>query len=378
MNRKLLIITNISRTIRYFTIPYIRHFKSLGWQVDGLAADISNDRECIAELDNIWEIQWSRNALDPRNFFIGAARVREVVALEDYDLVHVHTPIPAFVTRYALKDFQKTKVIYTAHGFHFYRGGNPLKNAIFFYLEKLAGAWTDYLFTINQEDANAAKKHHFLPEERIIYTPGIGLDLEDYDPGQVSEAEINHICQELNLKNNDVLLLSIAEFTPRKRQQDQLLALKKLNRPEIKIAFAGYGITQAKIEKLAQELELEPQVHFLGHRSDIPALICASKAVLLTSQQEGLPRCIMEAFCAAKPVIGTKIRGTQDLLADDCGLLVEVGNTDALAIAIAQIVDCPEKAARFGQNGRQKIATYDVREIIKIYENIYAQALAEE
>lgn len=377
MSQKLLIVTTISRTIRYFTIPYIRHFKNLGWQVDGMAADIVNDHECIAELDNIWEIQWSRNALDPRNFFIGAARVREVVTLEDYDLVHVHTPIAAFVTRYALKDLDKTKVIYTAHGFHFYHGGNPIKNAIFLNLEKLAGAWTDYLVTINQEDAKAARKHRFLPAERIIYTPGIGLNLEDYNPDQVCEAEINHIRQELNLDNDDILLLSIAEFTPRKRQQDQLIALKKLNRPEIHIAFAGYGITQAKIEKLAQELELQQQVHFLGHRGDIPALICASKAVLLTSQQEGLPRCIMEAFCAAKPVIGTKIRGTQDLLADECGLLVEVGDTNALAIAIAEIVDCPEKAARIGQNGRQKIATYDVQEILKIYEDIYAQALGE-
>jgi glycosyltransferase involved in cell wall biosynthesis len=371
MNRKLLIVTTISRTIRDFTIPYIRYFKQLGWQVDGMAYDITHDSECIAELDSVWEIQWSRNALDPRNFWRGVARVKEVVAQENYDLVHVHTPIAAFVTRYALKDFPKTKVIYTAHGFHFYRGGNPLKNFIFLGLEKLAGKWTDYLVTINKEDETAAKKYRFLPEERIIYTPGIGLDLEQYDPRQVSEADIQAVQEELNLTTNDILFLSIAEFTPRKRQQDQLIALKKLNRPEVHIAFAGYGITQTKIEELSAKLGLQQQVHFLGHRRDIPSLICTSQGVLLTSQQEGLPRCIMEAFCAAKPVIGTKIRGIQDLLIDDCGILIDVGDTDALAVAMRTIIDHPQQAAQIGQNGRKKVDSYDVQKIIKIYVDIY-------
>ena len=375
MTQKLLIITTISRTIRDFTIPYIRHFKNLGWQVDGMASDISNNDECIQELDNVWEIQWSRNALDPRNFLKGVARVREVVALENYDIVHVHTPIAAFITRYALRKFIKTRVIYTAHGFHFYHGGNPIKNAIFFNLEKLAGRWTDYLVTINQEDVSAAIKNRFLPEEKIIYTPGIGLDLEKYDPGNVLKTEINAIYQELGLDKQDILLLSIAEFTPRKRQQDQLLALKKLNRSEIHIAFAGYGVTQIKIEELARELELQQQVHFLGHRKDIPTLICASQAVLLTSQQEGLPRCIMEAFCAAKPVIGTKIRGIQDLLSDNCGILIDVGDTEALAKAITTVADYPEEAKKIGDNGHAKIATYDVREILKTYEDIFEKAL---
>jgi glycosyltransferase involved in cell wall biosynthesis len=210
-----------------------------------------------------------------------------------------------------------------------------------------------------------------LPPERIIDTPGIGLDLDRYNPQQVSDAQIKAIQQELNLNTDDTLFLSIAEFTPRKRQQDQLIALKKLNRSDIHIAFAGYGITQAKIEQLATKLGLRSQVHFLGHRKDIPTLICASQAVLLTSQQEGLPRCIMEAFCAAKLVIGTKIRGIQDLLADNCGILIEVGDTDALAAAMRKVIDNPKLAAQIGENGRQKVGTYDVREIIKTYVEIF-------
>ncbi|MFM2314253.1 MAG: hypothetical protein RLZZ04_3529, partial [Cyanobacteriota bacterium] len=142
---KLLVVTTVPITIRSFLLPFIKHFRSLGWQVDGMAQGISADQDCVANCDRIYDIQWSRNVFDPRNLLAGVSRVKEVVAAQKYDLVHVHTPIAAFVTRYALKDVKKTKVIYTAHGFHFYRGGSAVKNAIFLSLEKLAGQWTDYL-----------------------------------------------------------------------------------------------------------------------------------------------------------------------------------------------------------------------------------------
>ena len=379
MNHKILMVTTIPGTIYDFLLPFVRYFRSLGWQVDGMATDISQDQICVAEMDAVWDVAWSRNPLEPRNFLRAVPRIKEIVAQGNYDLVHVHTPVAAFVTRYAiaqLKIKRKPQVIYTAHGFHFHQRGNPITNAIFLTLEKLAGNWTDYLITINREDEAAAKQNHLLPLNRIFYTAGIGLELNEYSCDRISSAEINSIEQELGLNAADSLLLCIAEFTPNKRQRDQILALQKLNRPDIHLAFAGDGTEQAAVEKLVTELGLQQQVHFLGFRHDIPALICTSKCILLTSAREGLPRSIMEAFCAATPVIGTQIRGIEDLLADDCGILVEVGDLDALAKAIATMVDDSSARKRMGQNCFAKMSNYDVKEIIKRYEAIYAEALA--
>lgn len=376
---RLLIVTTISGAIEDFILPFVRHFRSLGWQVDGVAVDITCNQACVAEFDRVWDVPWSRNPLDPRNLVNAVPQIQQIVA-GGYDLVHVHTPVAAFVTRYAisqLKIKQKPKVIYTAHGFHFHQQGNPVTNFVFLNLERLAGNWTDYLITINREDEAAAKKHRLLAESRIFYTPGIGLELDKYDRHQVSEAEIESIRQELKLQPEDILWLTVAEFTPNKRHRDQLVALQKLNRPNVHLALAGDGQTLPEVKQLATELGLEQQVHFLGFRYDIPVLICASYGMLLTSQREGLPRSIMEAFCGGTPVIGTKIRGIQDLLADDCGLLIDVGDTDALAQAIAQMIDHPQLAAQMGANGRQKMATYDVKVIIEHYSDIYDQALAE-
>jgi glycosyltransferase involved in cell wall biosynthesis len=378
MTRKILIATTIPETIGDFLLPFICYFQNLGWQVDGMALNITNNSVCVAEFDDVWDVQWSRNPLDFSNLVVAVPRIQEIIVQGNYDLVHVHTPVAAFVTRYAigkLKIKQKPEVIYTVHGFHFHQQGNFFSNLIFLTLEKLAGSWTDYLITINREDETAAKKYRLLDADRICYTPGIGLDLNEYDPNQVSESEIKAIRQELGLNREDVIFLSIAEFTPNKRHQDQLLALKKLNRPEVHLAFAGDGQIRLKIEKLSATLGLQRQVHFLGFRQDIPVLICASVAMLLTSQREGLPRSIMEAFCAATPVIGTRIRGIQDLLADDCGFLVEVGDTEAIAQVMAKMIDDPQQTAQMGQNGRQKIDNYSVDRIIQLYVNIYNQAL---
>ncbi|BAZ45462.1 putative group 1 glycosyl transferase [Chondrocystis sp. NIES-4102] len=378
MIRKILIATTIPGTIEDFLLPFVRYFRNLGWQVDGMALDITQDAVCVAEFDHVWDVEWSRNPLDPNNLVVAVPVIQKIVTQGNYDLVHVHTPVAAFVTRYAinkLKNQPKPQVIYTAHGFHFHKQGNFITNLIFLTLEKLAGGWTDYLITINREDEIAAKKYRLLPGDRIFYTPGIGLDIQEYDLNQVSESEVMAVRQELGLTPEDKLLLCIAEFTPNKRHRDQLIALKKLQRPDVHLAFAGDGQIRSQIEQLTLKLGLEKQVHFLGFRPDIPVLICASLATLLTSQREGLPRSIMEAFCAATPVIGTKIRGIQDLVADDCGLLVEVGDTDGLAQAIKQVLDNPQKTAQMGENGRQKIKSYSVDRIIELYTNIYNQAL---
>ena len=306
----------------------------------------------------------------------GVSRVREVVVRGNYDLVHVHTPIAAFVTRYALKDFKKTKVIYTAHGFHFYRGGNPVKNAIYFNLEKLAGKWTDYLITINREDEAAAKQNNFLPAERINYTPGIGVDTDYYAATKVTAADLERVRQEFNLSSFDTLLLSIAEFTPRKRHRDLLNALAKLSSDRVYLALAGEGRIKTEIEQLAVKLGIAERVHFLGYRTDIPALIQAADAVLLVSQQEGLPRSLMEAMCLNTPVIGSNIRGTRDLLENGCGLLVELGNVDAIAQAMARVVEDPDSLVAMAEKARLKMLDYDLKEIIQQYAEIFSAALS--
>ncbi len=370
-------VTTIAATLEGFLLPFAQYFRNKNWQVDAMAQGISTSNDCLQAFDRVWDVEWSRNPLDPRNLLVAPRKIQEVIAQGKYDIVHVHTPVAAFVTRYTLKRIKKQgpKIIYTAHGFHFHNEGTPFKNKIFLTLEKLAGRWTDYLIVINHEDEKAAKQHQIVSPNKVRYLPGIGVDLSYYNPNTVSEAEVAKVDQELKLAGKNPLFLTIAEFISRKRHQDILRALALLGRSEVHLAFAGNGPLQEEMKQLATQLGVQNQVHFLGLRQDISTLICASRATILASEQEGLPRSVMESLCLEKPVIGTAIRGTRDLLAQGGGILFPVGDVEELAKAMNWILDHPKDAKLMGKQGRKQMDIYSLDNVLLLSESLYTEAL---
>src|ERR1043165_3550963 len=272
---RLLIATTVPDTLVGFLLPFAEHFRSQGWRVDGMARGASPRPECVKALGRLWDCPWSRNPLAPRHFWSTPRQVREIVAREGYDLVHVHTPVAAFVTRMALRHMRaqgKPRVIYTAHGFHFYEGGPRLRGLVYRTLEKWAGNWTDYLVVINREDERAAVRHGVMPPERVRYMPGIGVDLDHFNSSAVSQADVERLNQELKLGKADPVFLMLAEFNPRKRHCDTLAAFARLRCPEARLLLAGTGPLQDKMRKLAGRLGIADRVRFLGLRRDVPVL----------------------------------------------------------------------------------------------------------
>jgi glycosyltransferase involved in cell wall biosynthesis len=374
MNR-LLIVTTVPETLNFF-IPLTHHLRAKGWRIDAMAREVSASSSHLKIFDRVWDVEWSRNPLEPQNLIVAPQQIRDVLSQQKYDIVNVSTPVAAFVTRYALNDLRKQgklKLIYTAQGFHFYQGGAPHKNAIFLGLEKIAGPWTDYLVVVNREDESAAKRYGLISADRVRYIPGTGLNLDDFNPNAISEAEIVRVRQELGLAPENSLFLSVAEFIPRKRPGDILKAFAQLGRPQVHLAFAGNGLIFEEMQQLAAKLGIQNQVHFLGFRRDIPVLMRASAATVLASEHEGLPNCVMESLCLEVPAIGTDIRGTRDLLEGGCGLLVKLGDIDGLAQAMAWVLDRPVAAREMAQRGRKSILAYELQNILKQYEALYAE-----
>jgi glycosyltransferase involved in cell wall biosynthesis len=289
--------------------------------------------------------------------------------------------VAAFVTRYALRDLRQSgavKVIYTAHGFHFHQGGDLLRNLAFTTLERLAGRWTDYLVVINREDEAAARRQRIVPAPRLCYMPGIGIDTVAHSPERVNAAEVEQLRSSLGLGPRVPLFLVIGELIARKRVQDALRAFARLAHPEAHLALAGDGPLLELLRHLAGELGIASRTHFLGMRQDVPVLIRAASAVLLVSQQEGLPRSVMESMSLEVPVIGTDIRGTRELLTGGCGLLVPVGRPAELAAAMDWLLQHPREAAAMGYQGRLRMQQeFSEQNIVRLHEGLYARALAE-
>jgi glycosyltransferase involved in cell wall biosynthesis len=377
---KLLIATTVPVTLRAFLLPYAEHFRALGWRVDAMANGVTAFSDCVHGFDRVYDVNWSRNPLHPSHFLSVPKRIREVVSGEDYDLVHAHTPVASFVTRYALRNLRrvgKPRVLYTAHGFHFHQGGSWLKNTLFRTLERRAGAWTDYLVVINRDDEKAARDLKLVPPERLRYMPGIGVDTRLYAPENVSTADVEAVRNELGLTPRQPLLLMIAEFNRGKRHRDALHALAALGRPDVVLACAGTGPLEAETKTLADDLGIAKQLRFLGYRRDVPALIRASRAVLLPSEREGLPRSLMESLSLEVPCLGTEIRGITDLLSEGVGLLAPVGDAAALAQHMAWVLDHPVEARAMGVAGRKRMAAvYDIQHLLQLHEDLYHEALA--
>jgi hypothetical protein len=254
--RRLLIVSTIPITLEAFLLPFAKHFKKKGWIVDGAASGIIDSCLCRNVLNKCFDIPWTRDPLSIKKAKSAIREIREICLANKYNIIHVHTPIAAFLTRFALRKIRKDincSLVYTAHGFHFHKQGKKINNFIFRSIENIASHWTDALITINEEDFQAALYLNKNIHEKCFLFPGIGLDTDFYNKNNISNDSVLCIRETLGLKMQDHLFTMIAEFNSNKRHFDVLKALFILQRPDIHVCFAGTGKGQLSVKKIAEE-----------------------------------------------------------------------------------------------------------------------------
>ncbi|MBX8465029.1 glycosyltransferase [Deinococcus sp. RIT780] len=286
----------------------------------------------------------------------------------DIDIVHVHTPVAAFMVRFALRKKRirqrlKIKLVYTAHGLHFFPGNSLVKNLIYGIAEYIAGRWTDKLIVINRTDEESARKYKIVEPNKIIFMPGIGVDLKKYSDVE-NKVAITYT----------PYFLMVAEFIPRKRHRDVLNALAKCQ-TGFNLYLAGDGILENEIKQLSIDLNIQGRVIFLGHRSDIPDLMKNSLAVILASSQEGLPRSILEAMALGTLSIASRIRGNVDLLKDQNGILFDVGNIEQLTEIMNHVFSQPDSYTMIKENAKSKIKEYSLERISELHNDLYTSLI---
>jgi glycosyltransferase involved in cell wall biosynthesis len=382
MSLSALFVTTVPITLEAFLAPFARHFRSQGWRVDALANGATSNERIADAFDHRFDVAWSRNPLSPSNLLGTAAAVRRIVAEGRYDIVHVHTPVAAFATRYALRrrhraDGPRPVVIYTAHGFHFYRGQRSLPHLLYRLLERLAAPWTDYLVTINSEDYAAAQALGGIETGRIRLIPGIGVDTTRFADGAAPDEAVQSLRAELDIPGDAFVLTMVAEFGPVKRHEHLFEALTRVTDPRIVLVLAGDGPLEDRLRARATQLGIEGRVRWAGYRRDVPALLAASDAVALVSEREGLARSLLEGMAAGKAIIGTDTRGIADLALPDAGWIAPKHDAAALASLIDHAAAHPDEVAAKGRAARERAERdYALPHIIRAYEELYNEALA--
>lgn len=360
---KILYVTTVGSTMAFFQ-DLIKELLNEGHAVDiATNESIRKTPECYTQWGcRVFPISCSRSPLANGNL-IAIDQIRKLVENEKYDIVHCHTPVAAMCTRLACRNSHKsgTKVFYTAHGFHFYKGA-PLKNWLLYYpVEKLCAHFTDVLITINQEDYALARKK--MKARRVEYVPGVGIDLQKF--GQTAKDRATKR-MELGIPENATLLLSVGELNKNKNHEAVIRAIAAM---DVYYMIAGQGDLQEHLQRVIDDLKISDKVKLLGYRSDVGELCAAADAFVLPSYREGLPVAVMEAMASGLPVACSQIRGNTDLIDENGGVLFDPHSVGECKKAIEALKDMDLE--KIGAYNRERIREFEVGNVNEIMSTLY-------
>lgn len=365
--KRVLMTATVPSMIGQFNMENIKILLGMGYTVD-VACNFTDTsvwpleriqkfKAHMAEIGvNCIQLDFSRNPLKLSSHWHSYKETLKLISARQYVFIHTHTPISSAVVRMAAHK-TGTKVIYTAHGFHFYDGA-PLMNWLIFYpIEKVLSRYTDVLITINKEDyKRATEKFH---AKKTVYIPGVGVDVEKFNPRQFGRDKIR---TELGLQDNDIMLLSVGELNENKNHSAVIKAIAGM---DIIYVVVGKGDKEAELKALAKECGVD--LHLTGFRNDVADFYDAANVYILPSIREGLNVSLMEALASGLPVVCGRIRGNVDLVEEENCLfdpMDEAGIRNTVEYAIAN-------KARLGQANLEKIKLFNLTTVKDLVSSIY-------
>lgn len=309
--KKVLYVATVDVHIRTFHLPYLKLLHDNGYEVHVA----TNGNEEFPYCDKKHQICIERSPFKISN--IKAIRqLRKVINDGKFDIIHCHTPMGAVVTRLAAKKARKkhgTRVIYTTHGFHFYKGASKINWLLYYPIEKFLSKYTDILITINKEDFLIAKEK--FKKTHVEYIPGVGVD-DNKIKKTVESKSIRETRKKLGFNDNEFIIVYAARLDKNKNQLLLINSMEKLlkKRKNVHLLLAGSDELNGYYQNIVKEKKIEENIHFLGFRKDIYEIINASNLVVSASLREGLGINLIEALVLNKPIVATHNRGHNEII----------------------------------------------------------------
>lgn len=361
---KLLYILNTTNRVNAFCMSALLAAKALGIEFH-IAGNWRYENEAQMREDEkrlgirIYQIDFERFPLHPKN--LGAIKqLQKIARAEGFDLIHCNTPTGGLAGRVLGLGMKGTRVLYQAHGFHFYQGAPFLNWALYYPFEKLMARLTDTLVCINREDYDFALSR-LKPRRggKVLYIPGVGVDTGRF---QGDEARGAHKRAELGLPQNAFTVLMAGELNENKNHLTGFLALKQV--PQAHLLLAGRGPLEARLKEEAQSLGIADRVHFLGFRTDLAEIYQASDLFCLPSFREGLCTALMEAMATGLPAVASDIRGNRDLvIPGKGGSLIKPTDTAGFGEAIRSLYEDAEKRKGMGRFNRERVKAFSLEAV---------------
>lgn len=378
MKKRALMYTSVASMIQQFNMENIRLLLEQGYEVDvacnlEFGSTITPEKIAAmkAELESLGvrviHVPIPRKITAVGDIITSYRMTRRLMVQGEYSLIHCHSPIGGVLCRLANRfsgRYGRAKMIYTAHGFHFFKGA-PLANwLIFFPMEWFCSWFTDVLITINREDHDLAKKR--MKARQVLYVPGVGVDVEKF---RRDRAALEPLRRELGLRDGEIAMLTVGELCTGKNHELVIRALAKLGRKDVRFLICGLGVLKDQLQELSRELGIGDQVTLLGYRTDIPDILGASDVFVFPSLREGLSVALMESMAAGKAVACSRIRGNTDLIEAEGGVLFDPRSVDDCADAIDKLLSADYR--QMGRFNLEKIRGFSRETVEKQMADLY-------
>ena len=326
--KKALIVTHVSGFLLKFCMNDVEILQKMGYEVH--YASNRNEKGYLYEETQLSERNIIFHHVDiarsPYMFKMNFQALKQLIKIineENIQLIHCHTPVGGMLGRLAgrfcsLK--KKPKVIYTAHGFHFFKGAPLLNNTIFYSVEKLLAPFTDAIVVINEEDYINARKLHLRKGGRVYKMPGVGIDRERFFPA--GEEEKQSLRKKFQIPEDVFMILSVGELNENKNHKVVLDAVQKIKKTEeatgrdekICYGICGDGFFRNEIRDYAAKLGINSRVFFWGYCHDIRHYYAMADLTFFPSIREGLGMAGIESLAMGIPVLAADNRGTREYM----------------------------------------------------------------
>ena len=375
--KRILIVTTVSGFVPQFERNNVRLLQSMGYEVHYAAnynTPVYMDHNEYLKNSGIitHQIEFARSPYALKNIK-AYKQLKKIMRDYSFFMVHCHTPMGSVLARIAANSTQVPHVIYTAHGFHFYKGA-PWRNWLCFYpIEKRLASYTDVLITVNHEDYNQAKSFKLRNQGKVEFVPGVGIDTYKSLPSPK-----DNLKNELGITSEQIVFTSIGELTKRKNHEVVIRAISEVRKHNRNVVYliCGSGCLQGELVRLIKKLGLEENVKLLGYRTDITDILSITDCFVFPSKQEGLPVAVLEAMNAELPVICSNIRGNVDLIDDGFGGYVIPNNTKMEYVEkMLQVLEREDLRKSFGRYNKVRVRKYDQSIVSNRMKEIYYRLL---
>lgn len=372
--KKVLFVSNVLSHIYALHLPYIKWFKERGFEVHVMANSNGQQSEGF---DKYYDVKIERSPFSLKNLAAYKA-AKKIIDFEKYDVVHCHTPMGSVIGRLASRKIRKqgAKVLYTAHGFHFYKGAPKINWLLYYTMEKLLAPCADCIITINEEDFNNAKEKFESPKTSIEKISGIGVDINRFSPAEDKDA-----LKKANGYEGKFLLTYAAEFIPRKNHRFFVDAAKELMKkcPDVKILFAGKGELAEETKKYAEQSGVAEYIDFLGFCTNMPDILRMSDILISASIEEGFGINIVEGMASGLPAVVSVVRGHKEMVKNEQnGYLVDVNNVSEFCAKIEGLYNNKERYKEMSEQAMITAEKFSIENSLKQMEQIYKQYIGDE